>query len=209
MSYIDERLPVDVERGASGGPRFKTSVITLKSGQEQRNQDWTNTRAVYNIGYGIQRKEDYEDVIEHFYAAKGQLNTFRFKDWSDYSIGTIGDAASRQATQAVTGSTDDFQIIKTYTLGSFTHERVVTKIVSGTLSVYDNGTLQTETTHYTVDLNTGVITFVATPTGPVEVICEFDVAVRFNTDALDVQLDLEDAGYVRGIEIVEVRLDSE
>lgn len=61
---------------------------------------------------------------------------------------------SNQYLEAVgtgTGSQTQFSLDHTY-------------ITSGTLEVYVNGALQTETTHYTVNYTTGVITFVAAPT---------------------------------------------
>ena len=60
--FDDVRLPEDIERGTMGGPMFKTTVITMASGKEQRNQDWEVVRGTYNVGYGIQKRSDIEAV---------------------------------------------------------------------------------------------------------------------------------------------------
>ena len=207
MAFHDTRLPDDVERGAQGGPEFNTTVITLSSGFEKRNINWENTRASYDVGYGIQHKDDFSLVLEFFYARQGMAHSFRFKDWTDYQIGDPADAATRQNIGTGTGSLDTFQIFKRYSSGGIDYDRDLTKIVSAGLQVYVNGVLQTITTHYTIDLLTGIITFVTPPpnTELVDVICEFDVPVRFDIDKMDVAATTFEAGSIPNIPIIEVR----
>jgi len=200
MSGFDEvRLPDDIERGARGGPAFNTSIAQLQSGFERRNINWTRERSRWNVGYGVQSKVGYTRILEFFKVRRGRGYGFRFKDWSDYqiteqSIGT-GDA-SRVA----------FQIYKRYTSGPRSYDRPITKIVAGSYTVKVNAVTQTETTHFTLNANTGVITFVTPPGSglPVTISCEFDVPVRFDTDELDLQVDLIEAGQVPNIPIVEL-----
>ena len=40
MAFHNVQLPEEVERGAQGGPQFKTTVFTLSSGYEKRNVEW-------------------------------------------------------------------------------------------------------------------------------------------------------------------------
>ncbi len=51
--FHEVRMPIDVERGAVGGPGFKTRVLPLESGFEQRNIDWSDTRGEWDLSYGL------------------------------------------------------------------------------------------------------------------------------------------------------------
>ncbi len=204
MAFHDTRLAPDIERGAQGGPRFKTTVMALSSGEEKRNIEWSQTRGAWQIGYGIDSKDNFNAVIEFFYARQGRAHSFRFKDWADYNI---GDDETDTTQQIGTGDAAEtqFQIEKRYTSGSYTFHREITKPVNGTLRVFKNTVEQMS--GWSADYATGVITFV-TPPGAmvaVNVICEFDVPVRFDTDALDVNMIIFDAGSMPNIDIVEVR----
>ena len=60
---------------------------------------------------------------------------------------------------------------------------------------------------WTLDAATGVITFTTAPGNGVIVRAgfEFDVPVRFDSDALDVTLDLERLGSITSIPLLEIR----
>jgi uncharacterized protein (TIGR02217 family) len=203
MSFDNIRLPDDIERGALGGPAFNTSVISLVSGYEQRQSNWSRTRGSWDIGYGVQSKEDLEDVISFFYGRQGRARGFRFKDWTDYEIGSTG---SPQAIALGDDAQEKFQIVRRYTQGGVTFDRPVTRLVSGTVSVFEDGSAASSNT---VDVNTGIITF-GTPPGPgvvIGVVAEFDVPVRFDTDKLDLRALRDDVLSVPSIPIVEIRED--
>jgi len=178
MSFHEVRLPDDVERGASGGPEFNTGIVTLSSGFEQRN---------------------FQAVTEFFYARRGRLFGFRFKDWSDYELST-------EAIATGDASTTKFQIYKTYSDAAGSYARAIQKIVAGTVLVYLDAVLQTETTDYSLDYDTGVITFVSAPGGSVSIAvsCEFDVPVRFESDQMETSLVHFNAGSVPNVPISEV-----
>lgn len=208
MAFHETRLPEDVERGAEGGPAFNTTILALNSGFEQRNQNWEAARGRWNIGYGIQTKSAFDLVKAFFYARRGRFHGFRFKDWSDYEIGDSSDSSTRQTIGVGDASNDTFQIYKRYSDGGEDYDRTITKPVNGTLLVYLDGVLQTETTNYTVDYTTGIITFTSPPGGSVvvAVICEFDVPVRFDTDNFGITLATFDAGSIPDLPVVELRV---
>ena len=60
---------------------------------------------------------------------------------------------------------------------------------------------------WSVDTTTGVVTFSAAPGAGVAITAgfEFDVPVRFDTDVLDVTLDLERLGSITSIPLLELR----
>ncbi|AAT69467.1 gp83 [Alphaproteobacteria phage PhiJL001] len=206
MAFDETRLPDDVERGAQGGPRFKTTVITLSSGFERRNSDWAQTRGEWDVGYGIQDATDLEDVIAFFYARNGRARGFRFKDWTDYVL-------SRQAIGTTDGSNATFQLFKRYTSGSTSFDRILSKIVTATTQVWVNNVEAPEggaSTSFAIDTTTGIITLgssLAAQSGTtVEAACQFDVPVRFGSDALDITAEWADAVGAPNIPIVEIRV---
>lgn len=211
-SFVDERIPFEVERGARGGPGFNTTVTLLSSGFEQRNADWVLARAQYNIGFGVTTKQLYEDILDFFFARHGRLVGFRFRDWSDYELENgeigVGDGVRTQ-----------FQIVKLYGIGegSF-YIRPIQKISTGASPDFFrdpvitlNDVAQVEGTDFTLDVNTGVLTFTNPPPSGavVRATLDFDVPVRFDTDEIDVVLNWEDAGFIPALPIIELRIPLE
>jgi uncharacterized protein (TIGR02217 family) len=60
---------------------------------------------------------------------------------------------------------------------------------------------------WSVSTTTGVVNFTTAPATGIAITAgfEFDVPVRFDTDALDVTLDLERLGSITSIPLVEIR----
>lgn len=192
------RLPVDVERGVRGGPQFSTTVLRTDGGSLSTNQNWTYPLYRGQVGYGIQSKANLRDVLNFFYARRGRLRGFLFRDWSDYEfdldeIGT-GD-----------GVETDFQCSRVYTDSILSFTRPITRPIESGLNVYDDGSL--------VDLSAwslvsgGIIRFVTPPvTGhTITVSGEFDVPVHFAQDGLDLEMEVWNAGSIPNIPIEEVR----
>lgn len=194
--FDEVRLPEYIERGAVGGPGFNTTVLRLFSGRERRNQNWEETKGSWDISYGITSSETLNDVVNFFYARRGRHRGFRFKDWSDFQVGDTFtfDASTRQAIGTGDGMNTLYQVFKRYTdIGGATFDRPLKKLVNGTVKVYLDGVLQAA--GYTVDNNTGIITFSIAPGMGVvvAVICEFDVPARFDSDKLPVRTDIFDS----------------
>jgi uncharacterized protein (TIGR02217 family) len=190
----DIRLPVDVERGAEGGPGFKTTVTTLANGAEQRNQEWSAMRGQWNVGYGLQSLTSLQAVYEFFIGRRGRARGFRFKDWADYT-------ATEQPVGTVTGNDLRRQLQKVYGDAENPYNRVIILPVAGTLTVYVD-TLATEA--YTL-LDNGVLEFPSDPGPNVLATFEFDVPVRFDIDDLKVQLANYNAGQIPNIPVVELK----
>lgn len=78
------RFPDDISYGSTSIPMYSTDVISVKSGVETRNSNWTRSRHKYNVAFGIRDQETLYRLISWFHAMKGKAKVFRFKDWSDY-----------------------------------------------------------------------------------------------------------------------------
>lgn len=229
MAFLEERLSTDIERGANGGPRFKTRVLELESGFEQRNIDWSEARGEWDIGYGIMGMEvtaaeqSIHEIRNLFYVSQGRANGFRFKDWSDFTVGTIGDEfATRQLIALGDDATTTFQMFKRYTIGAATYDRNLKKPIENTVRAWMDTTELTRVAsapsagEFSVDDTTGILTtgdvFASTGgSGPggeevLSITCEFDVAVRFDTDNLRITVEVFNAGAVPQIPIVEIRI---
>jgi len=188
------RLPDTIERGAVGGPGFKTTIITLSNGAEQRNGEWSKARGQWDIGYGITKRDDLMAVVNFFNGRRGMLRGFRFKDWLDFSV--TGEAMGATADPLV------WNLQKTYTDTVSPYVRPIVLPVTDTLHVYvDNIEVETG---WTLGAN-GVITFAEDPGENVKATFEFDVPARFDIDQLPVSLNTYQNGAISGINIVELR----
>ena len=207
MAFHDTRFPVNISRGARGGPERRTQIVELSSGDEERNATWSDSRRRYDVAYGIRKADDLAAVVTFFEARGGRLYGFRFKDWSDYksSLPSVAISRTDQSIGTGTGALKTFQLVKRYTSGAQTWTRTITKPVAGTVLVALNGVNQA--TGWTVDALTGIVTFMVAPANGVAVSAgfEFDVPVRFDSETLDVTLDFELLGSIASIPLVELR----
>jgi len=200
MAFVEVAFPSDIAYGSSGGPEYSTEIVITHGGHEQRNINWSQARAKYNVAHGIKTHAQLDTLIAFFRARKGKADGFRFKDWSDYK-------AVAQVIGTGNGSNKIFQLVKKYTSGGITEIRTITKPVAGTIAVYVNSVLQAGSA-YSLDVATGKITFVTAPvnTAVITADFEFDVPVRFDTDRLSATLDSYGINSWNDIPLVEIRV---
>ena len=207
MAFHEIRFPDNISRGARGGPERRTQVVELASGHEERNASWANSRRRYDVAYGIRRADDLAAVVAFFEARNARLYGFRYKDWADYKSSQPSQAVSATDQQIGigTGSLTTFQLTKRYTSGAQTWVRTIAKPVTGTVRVA-LGTVE-QISGWTLDATTGVVTFTTAPGNGVIIRAgfEFDVPVRFDSDSLDVTLDVERLGSITSIPLLEIR----
>ena len=207
MAFHEVLFPDAISRGARGGPERRTQIVELASGAEERNASWVNSRRRYDVAYGIRRADDLAAAVAFFEARSGRLHGFRFKDWADFKscLPSQTPGPTDQPVGTGNGAATQFQLTKRYISGAQSWTRTITKPVAGTVSIALNGTPQAS--GWSVSTSTGLITFTTAPAAGVAVTAgfEFDVPVRFDTDALDVTLDLERLGSITSIPLVEIR----
>jgi len=197
--FHDVQFPPNISYGSRGGPKFKTSVIPLSSGYEQRNANWSSVRGEWNVTHGVKTRAQVSELIQFFYGRMGRAYAFRFKDWSDYQLPahTLGTGDGVRVS---------FPLTKVYTSGPVTYTRLIQLPVVSTLALTVGGLP-------TVDwaMNPSYEVQFETPPAIGEIVAltddaEFDVAARFDTDHMDVSLDDFDTSAWGSIPVVEVRL---
>ena len=201
MSFHDVRFPPRISYGAVGGPRFSTTVQILNSGHEQRNMNWAHARREYSVDISPSRGQEWEQILNFFHARRGRAYAFRLKDFSDFRLkdGPVGTG---------NGARQDFQIVKIYQdegEAAPSYTRSLTKIVSGSVTVYLDGVAQFG--NWSVNDLTGILHFTAAPVqdAVISVSCDFDVPVRFDTDLMEAAIPGPDIHDWQSVKMVEVR----
>jgi len=195
--FAEVQFPSDISYGATGGPTYSTDVVTTYSGREQRNANWSQARARYNVASGVKTETQWQALIAFFRARRGKAVGFRFKDWSDFK-------GVNEPIGTGNGSATQFQLVKLYSSGSVAVSRTITKPVTGTVKIYVNSVLQSGVT---VNTTTGVVTLASAPANGTAITAdyEFDVPVRFDTDELQLSLENYGAGSWSNIPLIEIR----
>lgn len=168
---------------------FKTAIMTLNSGIERRNINWSHVRAEYECAHAVKLVEEAEELRHFFYGRRGRAHSFRFKDHSDYRC-------EAQTLAVADGVKTVYQFVKTYDAFGFEpYHRQITKLVVGSVQdIKFDGVVQNPAPGevYTISHTAGTVTFVTPPAEGVVIgttSFEFDVHARFDTDKFDIQYD--------------------
>jgi uncharacterized protein (TIGR02217 family) len=164
VSFLETpRFPDNVSLGASGGPGYLTDIVTVNSGAESRNQNWTQARAAYEVSHAARLPTEYTVLRDFFRSVKGRTHGFRFKDHLDYTVTTANGVLGA----GVGTGLPTYQLGKNYASGALTETRSISKPVSGTVAVYRGAVLQTAGSgagQYALSTTTGIVTYVADAT---------------------------------------------
>jgi uncharacterized protein (TIGR02217 family) len=200
MAFHAVRLPENIERGVRGGPMFNTLITTTETGHEVPTSRWAYPRQRWDVGYGLEYIDDPATAVatvrDFFYARQGRFHSFLYKDWSDNRAENvfIGDY------NTFTGS---FQLFKRYLSGGYEFIRPVFHPVTGSVAVLrvPGGPLS-----YTVSPTGFVaVTTLLQPGQSVYAVFDFDNRVRFDTDHLDLTLEMFNVGAIPSLPIIEIR----
>lgn len=208
MAFNDVRFPVGISYGSSGGPGFNTNIVELDSGATTRVSRWNGARHKYNAAHAIKSLTDLSAVKDFYMANRGAAIGFRYKDWFDYTstidgrvppFGLTTVSFLDQVIGAGDGTKTTFQLIKKYVSGAQTQVRNITKPVDGTVLVAKDSVNQTS--GWTVNTLTGIVTFTTAPAIGVVISAgfEFDVPVRFGRaldDVFDASVDSFGSGSI-------------
>lgn len=210
MAFHEIRFPANLSFGSVGGPQRRTEIVTLANGFEERNTPWAHSRRRYDAGLGLRSLNDLETLIAFFEARAGQLHGFRWKDWSDHK--SCSPLAAPGPLDQVIGTGDGkatvFQLQKTYVSGLQSYARPIRKPVAGTVTVAVSEDPKIEGQEFTVDAETGEVTFTLPPELGTRISAgfEFDVPVRFDADRIQTSVASFQAGDAPEVPVVEIRL---
>lgn len=192
MAFLESpRFPEGISYGVMGGPEFSTTVITVNSGFEQRNSNWSAPRGSWDASHSARSESETKELIAFFRAVGGMRDGFRFRDWSDYKTGADG------VLSAVPDDADQFTLYKKYAIGGRTEYRRINKPVPGTVTITGGGA-------YTVDYATGIVTRTS-GSAPTKWTGEFDIPCRFGTDKLELSIIAHGVYSWQSIPIIEIR----
>lgn len=210
MTFHEVRFPANLSFGSVGGPERRTDVVTLANGFEERNTPWAHSRRRYDAGVGLRSLDDIETLIAFFEARQGQMHGFRWKDWSDFKSARASAevAFDDQLIGHGDSQTRVFPLLKVYQSGDFSYARPIAKPVAGSVRVGIAQDELQEGVDYALDVTTGLVEFGHPPDSGLEIFAgfEFDVPVRFDTDAIQTSVSSFRAGEVPNVPIVEVRV---
>jgi uncharacterized protein (TIGR02217 family) len=172
MAY--DRLNLGINYGTTSTLKFKTEVLEDGSGNEQRNPKWNYPLWVFDIGDRDLDKAGIQNLIAFFMKVKGRLQPFLWKNWTDYQ-------AINQVIGVGNGAITTYQLVKTY--GTSNPMTIpITKPIDESVSITVNGIISTA---WSVNADTGIITFSVAPTGQIVANFEFDYLVRSSIDSLN------------------------
>lgn len=180
MAFIDQEMPRRIAAGFRVRNRWKTTVIPMDNGGEQRNIDWLFSNMEATADFAAFTPQDQETLMNMMMACRGRGHAFRFFNPLDYT-------ATSQPLASIGGVT---RLVKAYPFGSETAYKLVMAPKTVTLSGAG-----------TVDMDTGIVTGASlsdTWSGT------FATWVRFDNDATEISAEAINA-WKSGIELVEVR----
>ena len=190
MAHLVTRFPEDISLGASCETEFNTSEAWLPSGVYANNAARQDPIRRWDVAHGVKNVTQYKVLRSFYLVAKGKLNTFRFKDWFDFTV---------ESGEGVFVSIDSthFQLYKKYAVSTDIYYRKITRPVSGTLVI-------TGGTNPSTAYETGIVTVDSgTPTAWTG---QFDTLAKFDTDVQSIQIpnfELYDWSGINAREVLE------
>jgi uncharacterized protein (TIGR02217 family) len=146
-------------------------------------------------------------VIAFFEERAGRLYGFRFHDRMDCRSGSPAAAPlpTDMPIGVGDGATTMFQLAKTYGAAFAPYRRAITKPVAGSVRLAVAGA-ELAAGAFSCDTATGLVTLAAPPQAgaPITAGFAFDVPVRFDTDALEIDLSAFEAGAIPNVPLVEI-----
>jgi uncharacterized protein (TIGR02217 family) len=165
-SFLEDRLPINIDYGSSFGEEYAVEIDTTANGNEYRRLRHNAPRARYDLSFDMrQQLWVMDEVVALYHRVFGRFSGFRVKNLADYSSnGYTGTPTFADQSCAVV-SAGVYQLQKSYggiggTLPIGRPIRTVFKPVSGSVLVGVSGALY-PSAQWTVDTTTGRVTVAA------------------------------------------------
>lgn len=221
MPFLDIYMPDEVPGyPCVSAPRTKTSIQVSAGGGEHRNQEWEHPLFRFVLPEGIREWPVVQALSKMWRVTAGPYRSFAWRDPLDFASGDLAvpnpeedpvPGLTDQEIGVADGFTDSFQLVKTYTYGGETYDRLIHLPVLDTVVIAIDGVV-VDPTDYAVSRPGGVVTFNVPPPIPEDdpgIITAgflFDVEVRFESDeAFEGILQTWQAGGFADLTLVEVR----
>lgn len=191
MSAVMVVFPLALDEGATAEPEFPVNIGESSEGREVRQIKSARSRKKWEVSLTFRKKSDQKKIRNFYIDMQGPLSSFLLLDLADYESDGV------QSIGTGTGVLTTFQLKKTYTNAGSSKTpqvRTITKPKQGTVKIYVDGVLKTETTDYTINYTTGVVTFVSAPanTKPITAEFEFYFVARFDQNGYSETIDHAD-----------------
>jgi uncharacterized protein (TIGR02217 family) len=202
----DVIFPTNISYGSSTYRGGRAVRIVDLPGDEKRIAYRNNSIRRFNVAYGIKSVADLDEIVKLWESHGQTRDGFLYKDYSDFK--SCGPNATPANTDVTIGTGDGadttFQLVKIYTQGSLSYSKTIWKPKTGTVKIALNGVNQT--TGWTVNTATGIVTFTVPPTLGVTVSAGFEyyVPVRFDIEELEINLSHYERGQVPDIMLKEL-----
>lgn len=153
--YDDVRLPDQFEDGMTVALDWSVLIKQRDNRIELRSLRASQPGAIINVSFPAGDNDRIEALLDLDFVVAGPYAGFRAKNPKDYLI--VRDGESPQLIAVGDGVEDTFQLIRTYTVGSRSRDRIIKKVVPDTVVLAIEGTPIVEGVDYTLDDNTGLI----------------------------------------------------
>ncbi len=204
QAFDDVLYPLALGRDAGVSAEFSTAIALTASGYERRGSHWSDARLHFDVGPGIRSEAELGTLIAFFRARRGAARGFRLRDPFDFSSqGMTGvPAPTDQLLGVGDGLAARFRLCKRYD-GPDPQVRAITRPRAESVVVAVGGA---PASGWALEPG-GWIVFETAPAIGVEVRAGFlfDVAVRFESDRLDVTGAAFAAGEAPSVPLVEIR----
>lgn len=165
-------FPEDISQGSRGGPMWRFDPVEVDSGHRSVNSPWDYPLHQYEAVYAVKRWPQLERLSAIFHLARGGAYDLLFKDPLDHKTCSISNTPAfddETLIASAAGGETTVQLQKTYRAADIdgtdaTYTRKITRPAYGA-ALGLNGSSLTEGVDYTVDYDTGVVTFTALTLG--------------------------------------------
>jgi uncharacterized protein (TIGR02217 family) len=181
-NFLEERVEYDdILIGATYTEEYNVEITTTSGGQEYRRLVHNLPRRSFVISYNMSQGDIWTKVLSLYHRCYGMYAGFRLKTRDDYTTnGYIGVPTATDQNLALV-SAGVYQLQKAYGIGGATQlsiglpTRTIYKPVTGTTEVAISNVPQT--TYWSVDTTTGLVTFSANKTYAITSITKASSAV--------------------------------
>jgi len=213
MNFLNIKLSDDISRHTIKKILFKTNV--LLSNKEWRNSCISNPQNKYIINYSKLNIEMTQNLISFFYIVRGRLYSFRFKDFSDYSVKNTNNKNFEIYEENTIFEEESFayslRLIKSYfyiddqNSKKLAYQKIISKPVLSTFVFYIDGERDENFEGFKFDENSGLIYLKNNINlDKFNIEFEFDICVRFFDDEISISNISNGINDIKEVQLIEV-----